>query len=121
MNSMSGAVVDSAMTVHSALGAGLLESAYQACLAYELQQRGLQTRTQVPLPVMYKTIKIELAYRIDLLVENQLVVEIKTVNKLLPVHKAQLLSYLKLGGFHAGLLINFNVPHLRHGIKRIAN
>ena len=86
MNSVSGAVVDSAMAVHSALGAGLLESAYQACLVYELQQRGLHARTQVPLPVTYKTIRIELAYRIDLLVENQLVVEIKTVNKLLPVH-----------------------------------
>jgi GxxExxY protein len=121
MNSVSGAVVDSAMTVHSALGAGLLESAYQACLAYELRQRGLRVRTQVPLPVTYKTITIELAYRSDLLVENQLVVEIKTVNKLLPVHNAQLLSYLKLGGYHAGLLINFNVPHLRDGIRRMVN
>lgn len=88
---------------------------------HELRLRGLAVQAQVPLPLTYKSIRIELAYRIDLLVETQLVIEIKTVNKLLPVHKAQLLSYLKLGGFRAGLLINFNVPHLRDGIKRIAN
>ena len=91
MNSISGAAVDAAMTVHSALGAGLLESAYEACLLFELRLRGLDTRAQVPFPLTYKSIRIQLAYRIDLLVENQLVIEIKTVTKLLPVHKAQLL------------------------------
>ena len=118
---VSGEVVDAAIKVHSALGPGLLESAYHACLAYELRQRGLKVFTQVELPVTYREIKIDLGYRLDLLVEQRLVVELKTVTKVLRVHEAQLLSYLKLGGFRAGLLINFHTARLKDGIKRMVN
>ena len=121
INEVTGAVVDGAITVHSLLGPGLLESAYQACLAYELRKRGLDVATQVGLPVMYDTIRIDLGYRIDLLVEASVVVELKTVIKLLPVHEAQLLSYLKLGNFQAGLLINFRAARLKDGIRRMVN
>src|SRR5678816_531717 len=113
INEVTGAVVDGAIKVHSVLGPGLLESAYQACLAYELRKRGLEVATQVELPVMYDAITIELGYRIDLFVEASVVVELKTVTKLLPVHEAQLLSYLKLGKFQAGLLINFHAARLK--------
>jgi len=99
INEVTGAVVDGAMKVHSVLGPGLLESAYHACLAYELRKRGFGVATQVELPVIYDAIRIDLGYRIDLLVEKSVVVELKTVTKLLPVHEAQLLSYLKLGNF----------------------
>ena len=121
LNRISGEVVDAAMVVHSTLGPGLLESTYHACLGYELRHRGLTVLSQVEMPVTYRDIKIDIGYRIDLLVEQQVVVELKTVRKLLPVHDAQLLSYLKLGSYRAGLLINFHVPHLRHGIKRMVN
>jgi GxxExxY protein len=121
INEVTGAVVDGAIKVHSLLGPGLLESAYQACLAYELRKRGLDVATQVELPVMYDAIRIDLGYRIDLLVEASLVVELKTVIKLLPVHEAQLLSYLKLGNFQAGLLINFHAARLKDGIRRMVN
>ena len=121
INEVTGAVVDGAIKVHSLLGPGLLESAYQACLAYELRKRGLEVATQVELPVVYDAIRIDLGYRIDLLVERSVVVELKTVTKLLRVHEAQLLSYLKLGDFRAGLLINFHTARLKDGIKRIAN
>jgi GxxExxY protein len=121
INEVTGAVVDGAIKVHSVLGPGLLESAYQACLAYELRKRGLEVATQVELPVMYDAITIELGYRIDLLVEASVVVELKTVTKLLPVHEAQLLSYLKLGKFQAGLLINFHAARLKDGIQRMVN
>jgi GxxExxY protein len=109
------------MTVHSALGPGLLESAYEACLVYELRERGLQVRTQVPLPLVYRGVQLGAAYRMDLLVEDSLVVELKTVDKLQPVHEAQLLSYLKLSGHQVGLLINFHVPRLKDGIRRMIN
>jgi GxxExxY protein len=121
INDVSGSVVDGAMRVHTQLGPGLLESAYQVCLVYELRKRGLDVQTQVELPVVYDEIKIDVGYRADMLVEGALLVEIKAVNKLLPIHEAQLLSYLKLGGFWAGLLINFHVPRLKDGIRRMVN
>jgi GxxExxY protein len=114
-----GQVVDAAMRVHSALGPGLLESAYEGCLAHELRMRGYGVRTQVPLPVTYRGTQIDVGYRIDLLVDDVVLVELKAQAKLLPVHEAQLLSYMKLSGRTAGLLINFHVPRLKDGIKRM--
>jgi GxxExxY protein len=114
-------VVDSAMKVHSALGPGLLESAYRACLAHELEIRGLEVSQEKPLPIRYEGIEISVGYRIDLLINQMLVVELKAVERLLPIHTAQLLSYLKLSGCKLGLLINFNVVHLKDGIKRVVN
>jgi GxxExxY protein len=121
LNERSGAVVDAAMKVHSALGPGLLESAYQACLTHELQLRGLQVMTQIALPVTYRGFRLEVGYRIDLLVDNAVVVEVKAIAKVLPVHHAQLLSCLRLSGHRLGLLINFHEIHLKHGIKRMVN
>lgn len=121
LNNISGAVVDAAIRVHSALGPGLLESAYEACLKYELEKRGLNVKQQVALPVVYRGMKIDLGYRLDLLVEDAIIVELKAVEKLTPLHEAQLLSYLKLSGKKIGLLINFNVTRLRDGIKRMVN
>lgn len=120
-SSISGQVVDAAILVHSALGSGLLERAYETCLAHELRARGLGVRTQVAMPVIYRGVRIAVGYRLDLLVEHTVVVEVKTVSKLLPVHEAQLLSYLRLGGFHVGLLLNFHSAHMRDGIKRMVN
>ncbi len=117
-NEISGAVVDSAMKVHTALGPGLLESAYAICLTHELVKRGLTVRTEVPLPVVYDTVKLDAGYRLDLLVEDIVIVELKAVAALAPIHKAQLLSYLKLSGKPIGLLINFHSLHLKDGIKR---
>ena len=119
VNQVSGAVVSSGMHVHSVLGPGLLESAYQGCLAHELRKRGLEVATQVGLPVVFDGEKIELGYRIDLVVENVVIVEVKSVESVNPVHQAQLLSYLRLSGIGVGLLINFYVAHLREGIKRM--
>ena len=121
LNRISGQVVDAAMDVHSALGPGLLESSYQACLRYELGSRGFQVRSQVALPLVYKSIRLEAGYRLDLLVDEAVIVEIKSVEKLLPIHDAQLLSYLKLSHKRLGLIINFNTVHLREGIKRLVN
>ena len=121
INDRSGQVVDAAMRVHSALGPGLLEGAYEACLAYELRQRGLRVLAQLPLPVVYEGVRIELGYRVDLLVDDAVVVELKAVAKLLPIHEAQLLSYLKLSEYRVGLLNNFHVLHLKDGIKRMVN
>ena len=118
---VSGAVVDAAMRVHSVLGPGLLESAYAACLTHELRQRGLKVLCEVPLPVVYDGIKLDAGYRLDMLVEDAVIVELKAVEALAPIHQAQLLSYLKLSGKHVGLLINFHVVHLRDGIKRMVN
>jgi GxxExxY protein len=109
------------MKVHSALGPGMLESVYEKCLKHELTKRGLKVVSQVWLPVLYDGVEIEGGYRIDLLVEDSVVVELKVVEQLLEVHKAQLLSYLKLSGKSVGLLINFNVVHLRDGIRRLVN
>jgi GxxExxY protein len=121
INQVSGAIINAAMKVHSALGPGLLESAYEACLIYELRKGGFNVKSQVHLPVLYDGVKIDAGYRIDLLVEDIVIVELKTVERIMPVHQAQLLSYLKLSGKRAGLLINFHVPHLRDGIKRLMN
>jgi GxxExxY protein len=121
INEISGSVVDAAMKVHTALGPGLLESVYEKCLKHELTKRGLRVETQVWLPVIYDGVEIEGGYKIDLLVEGQVVVELKVVEQILDIHKAQLLSYLKLADKRVGLLINFNVVHLRDGIRRLVN
>ena len=105
------------MRVHSVLGPGLLESAYQACLGHELRNRGFCVATQVPLPVVYDGQKLEVGYRIDVVVEGRVVVEVKAVEAIHPIYEAQLLSYMRLSGISVGLLINFNVLHLRDGIK----
>ena len=120
-NRISGIILDAAIAVRTALGPGLLESAYQACLAYELTSRGLRVQTQVPLPIKYRGVCVDAAYRIDLIVEDLVVIEIKAVERLLPIHEAQLLSYLKLSDTHLGLLINFHVLRLKDGYKRIVN
>ena len=121
LNDITGQVIDAAMKVHTALGPGLLESAYEVCLAYELRQRGLHVETQVTLPVKYGGVELDAGYRLDLLVESRVIVELKAVEKMTPLHDAQLLSYLKLSGCKVGLLMNFNVERLKHGIKRMAN
>jgi len=114
-------VLDAAFRVHSTLGAGLLESAYEHCLCYELNKRDIRAERQVQLPVIYDSIKIDAGYRIDILVEDQLIIEIKAVDHLLAIHEAQLLTYLKLANKHVGLLINFNVLSLKNGIKRMVH
>ncbi len=121
LNDISGVIVDSAMHVHSALGPGLLESTYEACLIHELKSRDLLVQNQLALPVNYRDMQIDTGYRIDLLVEKEVIVELKAVEKLLPIHQAQLLTYLKLSQKKVGLLINFNSLRLKYGIKRIAN
>jgi GxxExxY protein len=117
-NDISGAVVDAAMKIHSALGPGLLESAYAVCLKHELVKRGLRVVSEVPLPVVYDGVKLEAGYRLDLVVEDTVVVELKAVEALAPIHQAQIISYLKLSGKPIGLLINFHSLHLKDGIKR---
>jgi GxxExxY protein len=119
LNTITGKIIESAMRVHTALGPGLLESAYEACLAHELKKAGLSVQTQVGLPVVYDDVAVELGYRLDLLVEGAVIVELKAVDKITSLHQAQLLSYLKLSGRKLGLLMNFNVVHLRDGIKRV--
>jgi GxxExxY protein len=121
LNDCSRVVVDSALTVHTALGPGLLESAYAACLKFELQSRGMFVESQLLLPLIYKQLRLRAAYRIDLLVERELIVEVKAVNTLHPIHQAQLLSYLRLRNSRLGLLLNFHAPRMKDGIKRIAN
>jgi len=121
LNLISGEVVDSAMEVHSALGPGLLESSYETCLVYELRLRGLEVVQQLALPIVYRDVRLDYGYRLDLLVGGAVIVELKASEKLLPVHEAQLLSYLRLSGHRLGLLINFHVPRLKDGIKRMAN
>ncbi|MGO9083776.1 MAG: GxxExxY protein [Candidatus Sulfotelmatobacter sp.] len=118
---VSHAVITAAMRVHTELGPGLLESAYQACLQHELQETGLQAACQVGLPVVYRGVRLEIGYRMDLLVEDLVIVEIKSVDAISPVHQAQIISYLKLSGKSIGLLINFNVVHLKDGIRRFVN
>jgi len=121
LNQISGEVVDGGVHVHRELGPGLLESTYETCLTYELRERGLSVRTQVPVPIVYKGIRLEQGYRIDMLVEEAVVVEIKTVVAIHPVHEAQLLTHLKHSGHRLGLLLNLDVPLMRDGIKRIVN
>ena len=114
-------VVDSAIQVHKALGPGLLESAYEACMVHELESRGIQVSRQVKMPIHYKGVKLDAGYRVDLLLENSVVVELKMVQSILPIHQAQLLSYLKLGNFRLGYLLNFHVYRMKEGIKRMLN
>ena len=121
INSITGQIIDSAMKVHSALGPGLLESAYEACLAFELRDRGLAVVRQAECPVVYRDVKMDVAYRLDLLVAERVIVELKSVEKMIPLYDAQLLSYLKLADLSVGLLMNFNVPKMKEGIKRIVN
>lgn len=121
INQVSGSVIDSAISVHRVLGPGLLESAYLACLKHELARRGHDVSSQVSLPVVYQGCDIGVAYRLDMLVDNLVVVEVKAVERLLAVHEAQLLSYLRLGGYKLGLLLNFNTVRLKDGIKRMVN
>jgi GxxExxY protein len=118
VNDVTGQIIDAAIKVHSTLGPGLLESAYEACLAHELRKRGIRVETQVTLPIEYDGIRLDAGYRIDLLVEGVVIVELKSVEKMNPIFEAQILSYLKLSHLHVGLLINFNVLHLKDGLKR---
>ena len=120
-NEIGDAIIASAMKVHTALGPGLLESAYETCLFYELERQGLPVQLQALIPIRYEDLGIDNGYRIDLLVADRVVVELKTVEAILPVHRGQLLSYLRLGGFKLGYLLNFNVTRLRDGIVRMAN
>lgn len=119
INEITHEILDSAYKVHSALGPGLLESSYQACLVYELRKKGLKVEVEKPLPLIYEEIKLECGYRIDILVENTVVVELKTVDAFTDVHIAQVLTYLKLSGNKVGLLINFYTKSLKNGIKRL--
>ncbi len=121
LNALSHEVIGAAMEVHKALGPGLLESAYETCLAHELQRRNIVFARQFALPLCYKGMSLECGYRIDLFIEETLVVELKSLRQLEPIHEAQLLTYMKLSKAPLGLLINFNVPLLKDGIKRMAN
>jgi GxxExxY protein len=112
-------VIDAGLKVHRALGPGLLESAYELCLAHELQSRGVAVRRQVSLPVLFDGVKLDAGYRLDLLVEEQVVVEVKSVESLAPLHEAQLLTYLKLSQFRLGFLMNFNVQLFKQGLRRL--
>ena len=120
-NQLTSEIISSAIEVHRNLGPGLLESTYEECMTFELQGRGLTVKRQLELPVLYKGNKLEQNYRIDLLVNNQVIIELKSVNKIEPIHDAQLLTYLKLANKRYGLLLNFNVPIMKQGIKRLLN
>lgn len=121
INQLTELILRCAYSVHSSLGPGLLESAYEECLYYELKQVGLLVEKQKPLPLVYKEIKLEAGYRIDLLVDKRVIIEIKSIESFTDVHTAQVLTYLKLSGCKIGLLLNFNVVSLKNGIKRLAN
>jgi GxxExxY protein len=115
------AIIGAAIKVHPVLGPGLLEGAYETCLIYELEKRRLRARGQVAIPIRYEQLSIDNGYRLDLLVEDRVVVELKAIEQVLPVHRGQLLSYLRLGGFKLGYLLNFNVALMRDGITRMVN
>lgn len=119
MKDLTEKIIGAAIEVHRHAGPGLLESAYEQCLAHELALRGLAFGRQVPLPVKYKGVSLDCGYRLDFLVENSVVIELKAIDRLHPIHEAQLLTYLKIGNYPVGLLINFNVPCLRLGIRRL--
>jgi len=121
INDLTGQVIGAAIEVHKALGPGLLESTYEECLCHELNLRGLAFERQKPLPVVYKGKRLDCGYRLDIVVENAIILELKSCEKIEPIHKAQLLTYLKLSGLKLGLLLNFNVPLMRDGIVRIVN
>src|SRR5687767_3312765 len=114
-------IIGFAIDVHRALGPGLLESAYEECLCYELSQPGIAFTRQTPLPVAYKNVKLDCGYRMDVVVDRSVILEVKTVERLIAIHDAQLLSYLKMSGLRVGLLMNFHVPVLKNGLKRIVN
>jgi len=120
-NQISKVIFDCALKVHKALGPGLLESAYEQCLYYELQKAGLKVEKQKPLPLVYEDVKLEIGYRVDLMVENKVIIEIKSVDALNDIHLAQILTYLKLSDCKLGMLINFNVTLIKNGIKRVVN
>ena len=120
-NEIATKIIGAAIEVHKQLGPGLLESTYESCLVYELRQMGLEVQQQLALPVLYKEVKLEAGYRIDVLVENKVIIEIKSVEALADIHTAQLLTYLKLKDLKLGLLINFNEVLLKNGLKRIVN
>ena len=121
LNKITETIIGAAIQVHRTLGPGLLESAYLACLAYELEKKGLLVEQQKPVPLVYEMVKLDCGYRMDLLVEHSVVIEVKSVEALAPVHEAQTLSYMRLGGCKLGLLINFNVCVLKDGIRRFIN
>jgi GxxExxY protein len=121
VNELTERIIGAAIEVHRVTGPGLLESAYQECLCYELSRSGLEFKRQVQMPVAYKGLKLDCGYRLDLLVEDSVIVELKSVDHLLPIHSAQLLTYLKLSGRKVGLLMNFNEPVLKDGLRRLAN
>lgn len=118
---ITGGVIGAAIEVHRALGPGLLEAVYEECLCHELSLMGISFKRQVTLPIQYKGISLDCGYRLDLLIEEKVAIEIKAVERIIPVHEAQLLTYLKIGGWKGGLLINFNVPLLKSGIRRIVH
>ena len=120
-NSITENIIGAAIDVHRALGPGLLESAYETCLAFELRQRAMKVEQQRPLPVIYRDVRLDCGYRLDLLVEDAVIVEVKAVDHLAPIHEAQLLSYLRLSGCRVGLLVNFNVRVLKDGLRRVVN
>lgn len=120
-NEISGIIIDSAIKVHRALGPGLLESTYEACLFHELTLRGLRVERQVPMPIHYEGVQLDAGYRLDIVVEGKVIVELKAVEGLLPIHEAQLLTYLRLSGIKLGLLMNFNVTRLMDGVLRRAH
>jgi len=121
IDEITGKIIGAAMEVHKGLGPGLLESTYEECLTYEISKLNLKYQRQIDLPVLYKDVKLDCGYRLDLVVEDEVLVELKSVEKLLPIHEAQLITYLKMGGYRVGLLINFNVELLKHGIRRKKN
>ena len=121
LNDITDRIISSAIKVHKALGPGLLESAYEACLLHELRKNGLKAESQVGLPIHCDGIILDVGYRVDILVEDSIIVELKAVEKIIPIHEAQLVSYLKLSGRKLGLIINFNVLLLKDGIKRMVN
>ena len=120
-NQIATIIVDASLKIHRTLGPGLLESVYEATLAYELERRGLNVKTQDPLPVLYEDVKLDVGFRPDVIVNDKVIVEIKSIEALAPVHSKVLLTYLRLSGMHLGLLINFNVELIKNGIHRVVN
>jgi GxxExxY protein len=121
VNGITQSVIGAAIRVHRALGPGLLESVYLACLLHELRGMGLSVRTQFPIPVRYKDVRLDCGYRVDALIDDLVIVEVKAVAEVVPIHEAQLLTYLRLAGKPAGLVINFNAKLLTHGVRRVVN
>jgi GxxExxY protein len=118
---LTGQIIGAAMRVHAVLGPGMLERAYQICLAYELRKRGMAVRTEVPMTLIYDGVELDLAYRLDMIVEESVAVEVKAIAKLLPVHKAQLLSQVRVANLRVGLLMNFHEESLKNGVQRVVN